>query len=176
MAFFIVLSRLKRFRPMKSVILIALRRLPSVFLSLVPALLVSTFSVGAEGEPPASPAVAAAMQPCLDSYKLAGYIAMIADKTGEVHFRNIAGYADVEAKAPLREGNMFWIASMTKMFAGSIRMLVDQGKLSLDDPVTRFIPQLERWMVVEEKDQSHPGSRTPAPSSHSQDRHNGRSR
>ena len=45
---------------------------------------------------------------------------------------------------------------MTKMFAGaSIMMLVDEGKVSLDDPVTKFIPQLNKWMVVEEKDQSH---------------------
>src|SRR5580765_6240669 len=45
---------------------------------------------------------------------------------------------------------------MTKMFAGaSIMMLVDEGKVSLDDPVTKFIPQLEKWMVVGEKDQSH---------------------
>lgn len=51
---------------------------------------------------------------------------------------------------------MFWIASMTKMSAGaSIMMLVDKGKVSLDDPVTRFIPQLEKWLVVEERDRAH---------------------
>lgn len=139
---------------MKSVILIALRQLS--LLSVLPPLLVSALSLGAESEPPASPEVTAAMQPYLDSYKLAGYVAIIADKTGEIHFRNIAGYADVEAKTPMREGNLFWIASMTKMFAGaSIMMLVDEGKLRLDDPVTRLIPQLEKWMVAEEKDQSH---------------------
>src|SRR5258707_7078640 len=45
---------------------------------------------------------------------------------------------------------------MSKMFVGaSIMMLADEGKVSLDDPVTKFIPQLEKWMVVEEKDQSH---------------------
>jgi len=33
--------------------------------------------------------------------------------------------------------------------------VVDEGKVSLDDPVTRFIPQLEKWMVVEERDPSH---------------------
>jgi CubicO group peptidase (beta-lactamase class C family) len=66
------------------------------------------------------------------------------------------GYADVEAKKPISEDNIFWIASMTKMFAGaSIMMLVDEGKVSLDDPVTKFIPQLKKWMVVEEKDQAH---------------------
>jgi CubicO group peptidase (beta-lactamase class C family) len=39
------------------------------------------------------------------------------------------------------------------MFAAvSIMMLVDEGKVSLDEPVTKFIPQLNKWMVVEERD------------------------
>jgi len=96
------------------------------------------------------------MQPYLDSYKLAGVIGIITDKTGKVLYRNLLGYADVEARKPMKEDNVFWIASMTKMFTGaSIMMLVDEGKISLDDPVTRFIPQLEKWMVVAERDQSH---------------------
>src|ERR1044071_3492429 len=113
--------------------------------------------IGAAGsEPSASPEVTAAMKPYLDSYKLAGVIGLIADKSGKVHYKNLLGYADVEAKKPITEDNVFWIASMTKMFAGaSIMMLADEGKVSLDDPVTKFIPQLEKWMVVEEKDQSH---------------------
>jgi CubicO group peptidase (beta-lactamase class C family) len=114
----------------------------------------STFA--AEGQPPASPEVTAAMQPYLDSYKLSGVIAIIADRSGKVHYRNLLGYADVEAKKPISEDNVFWIASMSKMFAGaSVMMLVDEGKVSLDDPVTKFIPQLNKWMVVAEKDESH---------------------
>src|SRR6476646_5648876 len=110
----------------------------------------------ADGDPPASPEVTEALQPYLDSYKLAGVVGVIADRTGKVHYRNLLGYADVEAKRPIGEDNVFWIASMTKMFAGaSIMMLVDEGKVSLDDPVTKYIPQLDKWMVVEEKDQSH---------------------
>jgi CubicO group peptidase (beta-lactamase class C family) len=126
------------------------------FIFLLTVLLAITASSAAENEPPASPEVTAAMQPYLDSYKLAGVIGIIADKHGKIHHRNILGYADVEEKKPMNADNVFWIASMTKMFAGaSIMMLVDEGKVSLDDPVTRFIPQLEKWMVVEEKDQSH---------------------
>jgi len=118
--------------------------------------LASAASFASQSEPPASPEVTAAMQPYLDSFKLAGVIGIIADKTGKVHYKNLLGYADVEAKKPISEENVFWIASMSKMFAGaSIMMLVDEGKVSLDDPVTKFIPQLEKWMVVEEKDQSH---------------------
>jgi CubicO group peptidase (beta-lactamase class C family) len=123
---------------------------------LLAAVITVTASPAAEKEPPASAEVTAAMQPYLDSYKLAGLIGIIADKSGKVHYRNILGYADVEARKPMREDNIFWIASMTKMFAGaSIMMLVDEGKVSLDDPVTRFIPQLDKWMVVEEKDKNH---------------------
>lgn len=113
-------------------------------------------AVAGENEPPASPEITAAMRPYLDSYKLAGVIGIIADQKGKIHYKNLLGYADVEAKKPISEDNVFWIASMTKMFAGaSIMMLVDEGKVSLDDPVTKFIPQLEKWLVVAEKDASH---------------------
>ncbi|MCW3097532.1 MAG: estB 1 [Chthonomonadaceae bacterium] len=113
-------------------------------------------SFAADPEPPASPEVATAMQPYLDSYKMAGIIGIIADREGKVHYKNLIGYADVEARKPIREDNVFWVASMTKMFVGaSIMMLVDEGKVSLDDPVTKFIPQLGKWMVVEEKDTNH---------------------
>lgn len=118
---------------------------------------ITASSGAAEGsEPPASPEVTAAEQPYLDNCKLAGFIAIVADREGKVRFRNVGGYADVEAKKPMGVENVFWVASMTKMFAGaSIMMLVDEGKLSLSDPVTKFIPELERWRVVEEKDADH---------------------
>lgn len=120
-------------------------------------------SAGDDGGPPASPEVAAALRPYFDQYKLAGAIGVIADRTGKIHYRNLMGYADVEAKTPIGEGHVFWIASMTKMFAGaSILMLVDEGKVRLDDPVTKFLPQLDKWMVVEEKDRDHVLLKPPA--------------
>lgn len=130
-------------------------KLTTVALGLV-VFVLSAPAFAADNAPPASPEVTAAMQPYLDHYKLAGVIGIVADRNGKVHYKNLLGYADVEARKPISEENVFWIASMTKMFAGaSIMMLVDEGKTSLDDPVTKFIPQLEKWMVVEEKDQSH---------------------
>ncbi len=130
-------------------------KLASIALSLA-SIFLSASTATAESAPPASPEVAAAMQPYLDQYKLAGVIGIIADRNGKVHYKNLLGYADVEAKKPIREDNVFWIASMSKMFVGaSIMMLADEGKVSLDDPVTKFIPQLNKWMVVEEKDPSH---------------------
>src|SRR5678815_5768293 len=133
----------------------AMKISPLLALFLGP-LIVNVAVSAAETEPPASPEVSAAMKPYLDSYKLAGVVSLIADKSGKVHYKNLLGYADVETKKPITEDNVFWIASMTKMFAGaSIMMLVDEGKVTLDDPVTKFIPQLNKWMVVAEKDETH---------------------
>lgn len=110
----------------------------------------------AEPAPPASPQVEAAMKPWVDSCKLAGIIGIIADRKGAVLYQNLIGYADVGARKPISADNVFWVASMTKMFAGaSIMMLADEGKVSLDDPVTKFIPLLGRWMVTAEKDADH---------------------
>lgn len=110
----------------------------------------------ANPEPPASPEVAAAMQPFVDTYKLGGAICIIADKDGKVRYENLIGYADVEAGKAISDDNIFWVASMSKMFVGaSIMMLVDEGKVSLDDPVTKFIPQLSKWMVIAEQDTNH---------------------
>lgn len=126
-----------------------------VALGLVLSLLACS-ALAVEGDAPASAEVTAALQPYLDQYKLAGAIGVIADRTGKVRYKNLLGFADVEAQKPISEDNVFWIASMTKMFAGaSIMMLVDEDKLSLNDPVTKFIPQLNKWMVIEEKDASH---------------------
>lgn len=112
--------------------------------------------LAAEPEPPASAEVAAALQPYLDSFKLAGFVSIVADREGTVRYRNAAGYADVEAKKPINESNMFWVASMTKMFTGAaVMMLVDEGKLSLDDPAAKFIPDLGKWMVATESDAEH---------------------
>lgn len=113
-------------------------------------------AVGADAEPPASPEVTAAMQPYRDHFKLAGVVGIIADRDGNIRYKNLLGYADVEAQESIRDDKVFWIASMSKMFAGaSIMILVDEGKVSLDDPVTKFIPELKGWPVAEEKDDAH---------------------
>ncbi|QJE98675.1 serine hydrolase domain-containing protein [Luteolibacter luteus] len=110
----------------------------------------------ADSQTPASSEVTEAMKPWVDQHKIAGIIGIMADRDGTVRYRNLIGYADVEAKKPISEDNVFWVASMTKMFAGaSIMMLSDEGKVSLDDPVTKFIPQLGKWMVTAEKDADH---------------------
>ena len=81
--------------------------LPSfIIITLATVFFVAT-GFAADPEPPASPEVAAAMQPYLDSYKLAGIIGIIADRAGKVHYKNLIGYADVEAKKNNQRGQCF---------------------------------------------------------------------
>ncbi|WAS98054.1 serine hydrolase domain-containing protein [Nannocystis punicea] len=55
------------------------------------------------------------------------------------------GVADLDSGAPVTEHTVFRIASLTKLFtATAILGLRDQGKLSLDDPASRHVPELAR--------------------------------
>ena len=71
----------------------ALKKHPfgSTFILLLMAVLATAANLAAENEPSVSPEVTAAMQPYLDSYKLAGVIGIIADKSGKVHYKNLLG-------------------------------------------------------------------------------------
>jgi CubicO group peptidase (beta-lactamase class C family) len=63
---------------------------------------------------------------------------------GELAHSGAAGYRDVAAKAPVDADTVFRIASMTKSFTAlSILKLRDEGKLSLDDPAERYVPELK---------------------------------
>ena len=88
----------------------------SFLVLLVSLFCLPTGCLAEDSNPPASPEVTAALQPYLDGYTLAGAIGIIADKTGKVYYKNLLGYAGVEAKEPISENNVFWIASMSKMF------------------------------------------------------------
>jgi len=62
-----------------------------------------------------------------------------------VHVRAM-GVQDVEGKSPVTTDTAFRIASMTKAFTGySILKLRDEGKLRLDDPVSKYVPETAGW-------------------------------
>ena len=61
-----------------------------------------------------------------------------------VHARSF-GMANLERKVPVSTSTEFRIASMTKSFVAMATLkLRDQGKLGLDDPVTKYLPELRR--------------------------------
>ncbi len=69
--------------------------------------------------------------------------AVVAD--GQVIHSGALGYSDVEKQTPLTTSSVYRIASMTKSFAAmAIIQLRDQGKLKLDDPVAKYIPEINQ--------------------------------
>ena len=64
------------------------------------------------------------------------------------------GYADVVAKRPITMKNSFMQCSQTKGFCGvTIAKLVEEGRISLDDPVSKYLPEFETlWVLEGEKD------------------------
>src|SRR6266550_6114824 len=53
------------------------------------------------------------------------------------------GWADPERKSFMRVDSIFWIASMSKpITATAVLMLMEEGKLSLDDLIAKYIPEL----------------------------------
>jgi CubicO group peptidase (beta-lactamase class C family) len=88
------------------------------------------------------PAVSKAMQKCVDEQEIAGAVTLAATRDKIIHLGTV-GKADIAADKPMETDTMFWIASMTKPIAASaVLMLQDEGKLSVDDPVAKYLPEL----------------------------------
>src|SRR3954452_5180169 len=73
--------------------------------------------------------------------EIAGAVTVVARK-GKIAFEASQGVMDVDSRQPMTPANMFRIASMTKPVIGvAIMMMVEEGKLHLNDPVSRYIPE-----------------------------------
>jgi CubicO group peptidase (beta-lactamase class C family) len=79
---------------------------------------------------------------------LAGAVVAVARK-GRVAYVNAQGVMDLDTKQPMSSSSMFRIASMTKPVVGvSVMMMVEEGKLRLNDPVSRYIPEFRNMKVA----------------------------
>jgi CubicO group peptidase (beta-lactamase class C family) len=88
----------------------------------------------------------------VDAGLLSGAVTMVWQR-GEVLQLNEIGHRDVEARTPMQRDTVFRIASMSKPVTTAAAMtLVDQGKLALDDPVTRWLPEFAEMRVLEDPD------------------------
>jgi CubicO group peptidase (beta-lactamase class C family) len=68
---------------------------------------------------------------------------------GRVVHLEAQGVMDIESKTPMATGSIFHIMSMTKpVVAVAVLMLMEEGKLQLSDPVSRFIPEFARLQVA----------------------------
>ena len=91
-----------------------------------------------------------ALQKYVDSGELPGAISVFY-KDG-VQETACLGYADADAKRPIALDNVYMQWSQTKGFCGvTIAILVEEGKLNLDDPVSKYLPEFETlWIKASE--------------------------
>jgi CubicO group peptidase (beta-lactamase class C family) len=90
---------------------------------------------------PTLPGVAEKLQPFIDQNEIAGAVTLVVSKDKVLH-RQSLGMADREANRPMTDDAIFWIASMTKPVTGvAILMLQEEGKLSINDPVAKHLPE-----------------------------------
>jgi len=92
------------------------------------------------------------LQKYVDENQIAGAVALVI-RDGRVVYERAFGWADKEAGRRMTTDAIFRIASQSKALTStSILMLVEEGKIALDDPVSRFIPQFAHTTVATRSD------------------------
>lgn len=80
------------------------------------------------------------IEDCLADALTPGTVVVIAHD-GEIIYHRTAGYANPSKQIPMQENSIFRLASITKAFTSlAAAALIEQGKLQLDDPVTKWLP------------------------------------
>jgi CubicO group peptidase (beta-lactamase class C family) len=92
-------------------------------------------------------AIHPAMEEAVKAKQAAGIVTLVMEK-GKVVHHDAAGMADIAKGRAMEKDALFWIASMTKSVNGAaILCLVDDGKLSLDEPASKWLPELANVTV-----------------------------
>lgn len=95
----------------------------------------------------AEPTITAALQPFVESHSFAGAVTLVSTKEKTLTI-DAVGLADIAAKKAMTTDCLFWIASMSKPITGAaVMILVDEGKLSIDDPIEKYLPEFAGQMV-----------------------------
>jgi methyl acetate hydrolase len=135
----------------------------NLFFSLSPLALLTMLTTGAMGaaitapswaDTPGHPqtkatiALSQVLSRAVDRHDTPGVVGLVVDRNGVV-FEGAAGNADVARNVTLFPDAIFFIASMTKPVTSvAVMMLVEQGKLSLDDPVSKYLPGFDKLQVL----------------------------
>ncbi|GAC1659056.1 MAG: serine hydrolase domain-containing protein [Gemmatimonadaceae bacterium] len=88
------------------------------------------------------------LQQAVDSERIAGAVALVL-RDGQVVYERAVGWSDKEFGRRMTPDAIFRIASQTKALTSvAVMMLVEEGKLALSDPVSRFIPTFTKTTVA----------------------------
>lgn len=98
----------------------------------------------------------------IDAHDITGAVSLVSRRGRVAHFET-QGVMDLESKKPMTKDTLFWIASMSKPITGvAILMLMEEGKVRLTDPVSKFIPEFRGLKVAVMQERSGPPT-APAP-------------
>ncbi|WP_417620193.1 serine hydrolase domain-containing protein [Parasphingorhabdus sp.] len=93
-------------------------------------------------------AIGPALQAFVDAGELAG-IVTLTSQAGRIIQSETIGWSDIVTRTPMRSDSLFRIASMTKPITSvAALMLLEEGRLALDDPIARWIPELAEPAVL----------------------------
>jgi CubicO group peptidase (beta-lactamase class C family)/type 1 glutamine amidotransferase len=86
--------------------------------------------------------IPARMHDLIVANEVPGAVTVVATRDSVLRM-DAQGWADPEHKSFMRVDSIFWIASMSKpITATAVLMLMEDGKLSLDDPIAKYVPEL----------------------------------
>jgi CubicO group peptidase (beta-lactamase class C family) len=89
------------------------------------------------------------LQKWVDDKQMNGCVGFIS-KNGKIIYHKAFGFDNLDKKTPMRTDHIFRLASQTKAITSvAIMMLYEEGKLSLNDPVSKFIPEFKKPNVIE---------------------------
>ena len=96
--------------------------------------------------PPARGPIDASLLAAVEQKDVPGVVALVTNRE-RVLFQGAFGVADVSTGRPLATDALFRIASMTKPVTSvALMQLVEQGKIGLDDPAEKYLPELKNPM------------------------------
>src|SRR3979411_295125 len=111
-------------------------RLLAVFLNVI----LLPFSSGLAQTTASLDSIPARMHDMIVANEVPGAVTVVATRDSVLR-RDAQGWADPEHKSFMRVDSIFWIASMPKpITAIAVLMLMEDGELSLDDPISKYIP------------------------------------
>ncbi len=113
---------------------------PASYLVPLAAALCATLACADSPDPLLAERVDAVVDSAIADNRLVGTVVLVL-RDGQLVYHRAAGLADREAGRPMTEDTIFRLASVTKPLVSAAAMhLVEQGRLGLDDPVSRWLP------------------------------------
>jgi CubicO group peptidase (beta-lactamase class C family) len=112
------------------------------------AALVIALALAAQAQSDRYSDVTALLERYVSEQKIAGAVAAVV-RAGKIEYLKAAGVQDLKTRAPMTERTLFRIYSMTKpVTAVAAMMLIEEGRASLSDPVSKYLPEFKQAAVA----------------------------